>query len=225
MTMTDQITATTGANSYGVAAGALRGPGGALGKDEFLQLLVAQLRNQDPLNPSDGQEFAAQLAQFSSVEQLMQINETLAGQGAGFGALLGAMNASAALGMIGRTVVAAGDFLVADGANPAEATFEVAGTGGTGVLTVRDAEGNVVATRDLGTLASGRHTVTFDTDELPAGEYTYDVRVTDAAGQPVTVQTYTTVRVTGVGSGPTGVTLTAGTLGIPFGSILEVRAD
>lgn len=51
--------------------------GGALGKDQFVKLLVTQMKNQDPLNPMDGKDLAAQLAQFSSVEQLMQINTKL----------------------------------------------------------------------------------------------------------------------------------------------------
>ena len=50
----------------------------ALGKDEFLKLLVAQMKHQDPLNPMNGQEMAAQFAQFSSVEQLVNMNDTLA---------------------------------------------------------------------------------------------------------------------------------------------------
>ena len=53
-------------------------PKGEMGKDAFLKLLVAQLRNQDPLSPSDGKEMAAQLAQFTSVEQLQAANDTLA---------------------------------------------------------------------------------------------------------------------------------------------------
>jgi flagellar basal-body rod modification protein FlgD len=51
--------------------------GGALGKDEFVKLLVTQMQNQDPLNPMDGKELATQLAQFSSVEQLININDKL----------------------------------------------------------------------------------------------------------------------------------------------------
>jgi flagellar basal-body rod modification protein FlgD len=46
-------------------------------KNEFLKLLVAQLQNQDPLNPMDNQEFVAQLATFSSLEQLISINESV----------------------------------------------------------------------------------------------------------------------------------------------------
>ncbi len=51
--------------------------GGAMGKDQFVQLLVSEMKNQDPLNPMDGKDLAAQLAQFSSVEQLMNINTKL----------------------------------------------------------------------------------------------------------------------------------------------------
>jgi flagellar basal-body rod modification protein FlgD len=48
-----------------------------LGKTEFLNLLVAQLKNQDPMNPMDNQEFIAQLATFSSLEQLISINKAV----------------------------------------------------------------------------------------------------------------------------------------------------
>lgn len=51
----------------------------AVGKDAFLQLLVAQIRNQNPLNPADGVEFLSQLAQFSQLEQTMSIREEITG--------------------------------------------------------------------------------------------------------------------------------------------------
>jgi len=50
---------------------------GAMGKDQFVKLLVTEMRNQDPLNPMDGKELAVQLAQFSSVEQLLNVNSKL----------------------------------------------------------------------------------------------------------------------------------------------------
>ena len=49
-----------------------------LDKDNFLQLLITQLKNQDPMNPMDNQEFLAQLATFNSLEQLMSINQAVA---------------------------------------------------------------------------------------------------------------------------------------------------
>lgn len=54
-----------------------RTPGGELGKDEFLQLLVCQMRNQDPLEPEKDTDFIAQLAQFSALEQMQNLNETV----------------------------------------------------------------------------------------------------------------------------------------------------
>ena len=56
-----------------------------LGKDSFLKLLVAQMQNQDPLNPQSNEEFIAQLSQFTQVEQLMNMNQ-------GFDSLYMAMN-------------------------------------------------------------------------------------------------------------------------------------
>lgn len=51
--------------------------GGAMGKDQFVKLLITQMQNQDPMDPMDGKDLAAQLAQFSSVEQLININTKL----------------------------------------------------------------------------------------------------------------------------------------------------
>ena len=52
--------------------------GDSLGRNDFLTLLVTQLQNQDPLNPMESQDFTAQMAQFSSLEQLFDVNASLA---------------------------------------------------------------------------------------------------------------------------------------------------
>jgi flagellar basal-body rod modification protein FlgD len=57
-----------------------RAPAKQMGKEEFLKLLVTQLAHQDPLNPMEDKEFVAQLAQFSSLEQLMAMNRSMEGQ-------------------------------------------------------------------------------------------------------------------------------------------------
>jgi flagellar basal-body rod modification protein FlgD len=71
--------ATTGSNSSNKdkAAAEVAARETALGRDAFLNLLVTQLRHQDPLQPQADGEFIAQLAQFSSLEQLTQIQQTL----------------------------------------------------------------------------------------------------------------------------------------------------
>lgn len=51
-------------------------PNSQLGKNDFLQLLVTQLKNQDPLNPMDDKEFVAQMAQFSALEQMQNMNSS-----------------------------------------------------------------------------------------------------------------------------------------------------
>jgi len=67
----------TNNNGSGGSNAITNAAGGSLGKDEFVKLLVTQMQNQDPLNPMDGKDLAVQLAQFSSVEQLMNINSKL----------------------------------------------------------------------------------------------------------------------------------------------------
>ncbi len=77
----------------------------SMGKDDFLQLLVAQLENQDPMNPEDATEFTSQLAQFSSLEQMENANKSLEG----LGAMNNEMERMSALGLIGQNVIAQTD--------------------------------------------------------------------------------------------------------------------
>ena len=76
-------------------------PGGQLGQQAFLQLLVAQLKNQDPLQPMDNTQFIAQLAQFSTLETLQQVQSTLESS-------LGAQLLDHAMSLLGKTVTATG---------------------------------------------------------------------------------------------------------------------
>ncbi len=80
--MTEQIGAATAQSE---PAASLVDRRSQMGKDAFLQLLVTQLKNQDPTAPQDNGEFIAQLATFSSLEQLTQIQETLKAIGGALG--------------------------------------------------------------------------------------------------------------------------------------------
>lgn len=64
-----------GVATFGSTPNAVSASHGNMAKDDFLKLLVAQLSNQDPMNPQDSAQFVAQLAQFSSLEQLISIRE------------------------------------------------------------------------------------------------------------------------------------------------------
>jgi flagellar basal-body rod modification protein FlgD len=96
----------SGITTSGYMGSQVNSPSNTMGKDAFLELLVTQLANQDPLNPQDSQAFAAQLADFSSLEQLSQINTNLESGLQADQQLAGALQSSMAAGMIGRTVIA-----------------------------------------------------------------------------------------------------------------------
>src|SRR3712207_9029670 len=64
-------------NQTALSPAARKAPSGQLGKDDFLKLLVGQLRHQDPLDPLKDAEFMGQMAQFSSLEQLANVSKTL----------------------------------------------------------------------------------------------------------------------------------------------------
>ena len=128
-----------------------------LGKEDFLKLLVTQLQHQDPLNPSDPTEFTAQLAQFSSLEQLFSVNTNLA--------QLATSNTEleklSALSLIGKEVVAQGsDFRLGD--DPIELGYRLEGSAIEASIHIQDEHGRTIATLDAADLAAGEHYITWD---------------------------------------------------------------
>ncbi len=214
------ITGTTSASS---AASALAGrtASTSLGRDEFLKLLVTQLRNQDPLNPQQPHEFAAQLAQYSSVEQLTQLNDAMASQNAN--TQLNALIGKTALGasLLGKTVIAQGDQVeIADG-TPAEIRAEIGTAGGSAVVRLYDSSGHEVASRDLGLVTGGMKTLALP-DDLPSGSYTYALEVTASDGSKTSVTPYTTGVVGGLSFENGQIMLKVGTLSIALDALSEI---
>lgn len=197
---------------------------GAMGKEEFLKLFVAQMKNQDPLNPMQGEELAAQLAQFSSVEQLINLNQQLEAQSGASAAMIQTLQNGSAANLIGREVYANGDALVISETGAASVTVDVANAGGAGVLRIFDPNGREVGVRELGTVSGGRQTIELGSagEGLPAGGYTYRLDVVDGDGGKVPVQTYSRGTVDGIRYHADGPYLTSGALMIPLGSVVEV---
>jgi flagellar basal-body rod modification protein FlgD len=202
-------------------------PGGKLGKDEFLKMLVAQLKNQDPMNPMKGDDMAAQLAQFSSLEQLTNIGGILESQAGLQADLIGTINDATAMNALGRTVLAVGDQVevAADGTGTVH--FEVGGQGGLAMLRILDESGRQVGTRPLGFVSPGKHSMELGAaaDGLEPGRYRYAVEAADTAGKVVPVQPFVSAKVDGVRYGPQGPVFTSGSLRIPFGTILQIATD
>ncbi len=211
--------------STSAASGTSTGTGlQSMGKDAFLKLLVAQMKNQDPMKPSNPEQLAAQLAQFSSLEQLMNINSTLASQGTASTALSTAMNNSAAVGLIGKSVLASGNAVTVDGSGNESVTVGVGSTGGDATLTLTDANGNVVGSRDLGFLGGGRQDIALGdlTKGLDPGQYSYSLKCTDSSGQAVKVQTFERAMIDGLQYGTNGPVLLSGNLQIPLANVAEI---
>ncbi len=171
----------------------------SLGQDAFLQLLVTQLQYQDPLNPMDDKEFVAELAQFSSLEQLTEINtgiENLATQGTQQ-QLIGAVN------FIGKTVEATGTAVSLDDGKATAVTFTLPEDAETCLVNVLDTSGQVVRTVDLGATAAGSVEFTwdgmdYDGNVMDDGKYQVAVTATNAKGETMKTTSSMTGTVVGI---------------------------
>lgn len=166
-------------------------------KEAFLKLLVAQVKQQDPLSPQESDQFVQQLTQFSTLEQLMSLNsgvETLA---------LGQMsnNSQEALRFVGHDVIARGDKLTHDQGEMQEIAYEVKGEADQANLVIRDAYGEVVFEKQI---EPGQGVQRFEWDgrmkdgrSAPSGRYTVSVEASQSEN-PVPVDTFVRGKVTGV---------------------------
>ena len=225
-------------------AGALTG-GQNLGQEDFLLMLVTQLNNQDPLNPLEGHEFAAQLAQFTSVEQLLSLNDTLAGQSEMFtllaetmgeslvaqgemlSRLADSLNRSAATDLIGLSVDVPGNAVIWDGSTPAAPAFELTAPAASVRVTIRNEHGEPVRTLTLEDVQAGLHNAPWDGldadgQPLPEGVYTFDIQATDADGNPVGTTALMQGIVDRVGFGPEGVVVWVNGQPVPYHDIRSI---
>ncbi|MGD8764774.1 MAG: flagellar hook assembly protein FlgD [Desulfobacteraceae bacterium] len=170
-----------------------------LGKDDFLTLLITQMQNQDPLNPTDSVEYTAQLAQFSSLEQLSNVNKNLEY----LQLFQASINNAQAVSFIGKEVTALGDGIqIVEGIAEA-CEFELAAPASGVTINIYDGAGNLVKIIEEGSMDGGRQSLDWDaTDQngnlLNDGDYTFEVLAVDADGQMVEAITYSTGIVSGV---------------------------
>jgi len=159
-----------------------------LGQDTFLRLLTEQLQRQDPLDPMKNEDFVAQLAQFSSLEQLFGLQETM--QSVYFG--IASMNNATMASLLGKDVVAVGDGIRLGEEGDATLHFETPQAFSSATVTVVDETGRVVQTIDIGQRSAGEFTVSWDGTGIdgtrqPPGDYRFAIAATDQQGDPIDV--------------------------------------
>lgn len=147
----------------------------ALGKDSFLTMLVAQLQNQDPLNPMDGTDFSAQLAQFSQLEQLINLNDSMESLAKSYAE----KSEGDAVGYIGKQVTGKVDTMTVDKGSVSGGFYNIAKPADI-MVTITDAAGKTVKTLFSGQQTAGSHIISWDgTDNqgkaVEDGSYKYSV--------------------------------------------------
>ena len=192
-----------------------------IGRDQFLELLVTQLRHQDPLSPLAPDQFAAQLAQFTSVEQLTKLNDAFSAQHDEAVAKAGLDKAGLGASLIGHQVVVRGDFVAIGQDGVANLRVNVGGNGGAAKLHLLDSNGHVIETREIGAVRGGSQQLR-PLGDLPPGTYRYSVEVTDNSGKGVEVIPYTQGTVDGVIFDGATVMLKLGAIRIPLDNLSEI---
>jgi flagellar basal-body rod modification protein FlgD len=191
----------------------------SVGKDEFMKLLLAQLKNQDPLEPMDGTDFAAQLAQFSSLEQLKNLNTTLETQSVNQMTLGYAQSVN----MIGKEAVTnSGNTVTANG-QTTELNYSLAKDAQTVTISIRDKDGKLVKSWDESARTAGMNSATWDCSGVEKGDYFYQIAARDSSGAPVAAETMTTGVVTAVHFRSNQILVTLNGREVPLSAISEVR--
>ncbi len=193
-----------------------------LGKQDFLTLLVAQLQNQDPLNPDDPTEFTAQLAQFSQLEQMFNLNESVDSMAAS----LEGSDKMAALETIGKDVVYEAVNFKYDG-SPVELGYKLDGFASDVKLHLQH-NGTTIKTLTGTELSAGNHFIAWDgtTDsgqQAPVGDYKIILEAKAGEGESIAASPLIKSEVTGVDLNSSfGGTLLTSVGEISFSSILGV---
>ena len=181
-------------------------------QDRFMSLLVAQMKNQDPLNPMDNAAVTSQMAQLSTVTGIEKLNASMNTMSAN----MTASQTLQAASMIGHGVITPGNSLPLSGGKAVYA-LELPSNVDSLKVTVKDASGKVVRNLDLGAQTSGTKNLTWDGKSdtgaaLPDDTYTYEVSGT-AAGKKMDVTALCFGMVNSVSSGAGGIKLSVSGLG------------
>jgi len=218
----DQMTAASA-----IPANERIGSQNTLGKDDFLQLLVTQLANQDPLEPMDNEQYITQMATFSQLELLQNMNSNLE-KSLNWSLLLSqTINNTMATSLLGREVQVSTDSVVIDDSGTSKIRYDLAKSADDVTIKINDSDGNLVrALRENGA-NEGRHEITWDGldangNQMPKGTYTIEVEATDSEGNIVDAAAYFTGTVDNVRYIDGQAYLSVDDVLIPLSQIMQV---
>lgn len=189
----------------------------------FLRLLTAQLEFQDPFEPMDNAEFTAQLAQFSSLDQLYSVNEKLDS----FLTNQSTAEMSNAAGLIGKEIKASGNSIELAENSSATISYDLASDASSVTIDIYNSGGDRVRTVTLGSETSGSQSYEWDGKDdngnvLDPGVYTIAVGAADINNNTISVSTYIRGTVTGVTFGDTYPNLTVNGTEVSLENVVEV---
>lgn len=172
-----------------------QGANGIVGKDDFMKLLLTQLRFQDPMNPLGSAEFAAQLAQFSSLEQLTNLNDQMTQSIEANYYLTQSINNTMTATLIGKEVKLLGDKINFTGQDEAKLGYKLPAEAATVTINIYDKNGLLIRTIEDAPKDSGDHKLSWDFldnngNEVSNGEYTFEVKATSMNGEEMVVESY-----------------------------------
>jgi flagellar basal-body rod modification protein FlgD len=183
-------TNTAGRADNGLGAPTSQTTNTGLDGESFMRLLVAQIRHQDPLQPMDTTQMMSQLTQLTSVERLVAIDDRLGELSIATASVANAQ----ATDLVGRTVEADTSQVLLNDVGSASGSFQLEGPAATTRVEIRDGNGRLVRTLELGAKPEGDVTFSWDGDDdvgnrLPAGRYRISVVAADEEGRPVDATT------------------------------------
>ncbi len=152
------------------------GGGSELGQDDFMRLLVAQMKNQDPTNPADNSEFLSQIAQFNMVSGIDDLGKSFNG----IASTLYSAQAMQAAGLVGREVLTESATAIVQTGLPVSGVMDFDNSASAVSLTIRNAAGEMVDVVDLGIAQPGSRNFSwqgtdFNGDQVAPGQYSFQV--------------------------------------------------
>ncbi len=203
----------------------MRKPQGKMDKDAFLKLMLTQLKYQDPMNPMQSHEMAAQLAQFSSLEQLSNIDNSIQGLKKSQDPMVNFQ----ALNFIGKSISADTEKIVrAKGDTVHDMRFQLPQEAKEVILEIKDDSGAVVKTIKAQNLKKGENKITWNgtkEDGYPtyAGTYTFSVKGITNSGAQFTGRTSFGGVVTGLNYSPEGPILMIGDQKVRLSDVKKIE--